>query len=697
MPETGSGCMVSRVLAGCLFAALPGIALHAATLESTVSFVDGRELIENPGCGYAGGGWSNLYPGMPTGGNNLCSGSRNCTKLWSMHKFSKGYLYYSNGVPQTDHYAHITNFVGGADLPLDSNALLAVSNSFLKCRANGGTCIPRFAYTWDGWGGAEPDDFETIIGHIRQLGAVVSQFRDVVPAVECGMIGAYGEMHTSRYTAKEYQNRIVGAWLENLPQDMALLVRSPPVWMRYLDTTTQVFIGGGMDSMDQALRSRMGFYNDGYLGTDYDYGTWGGGGGSTTWSRSEGRAFLRGQAVPYGGEFAGVTSGYFDDNVHLLDPSRFNIVAEWYDTHLSYLRTIRAYDMTIVQKLTNTFFSASRWAFDGIPGLSEYEGVDLRKFCEDHMGYRFVVRGVSLEGRTGGARLNVEIENTGFGQLLFDDVTEVLLSGGGVVAGVPLAGGSATTLRTIRGGTTAVLSFDFDYPASLPSGSYDVFLRVRTPLADEDMSGLPRRPVRFANEGCYDGSLRANRICRMSIGDGYDFVDGSLWFSWNEAGRRAQGGSWDADGTTNGVPLRSFAIDSGVPSGMAGEVRVRVNAVAVGEPPCPSGAMASFVFLGDRHGAPVPHGYCADGWRRLYGAEPDEGQSVEVTIRVSGGTVSYSVDGVLLRDAAGRTSLPSAVNSSRISGLSFAGNGAAGDFFGIVGARDPGAFRFIIR
>ena len=50
-----------------------------------------------------------------------------------------------------------------------------------------------------------------ILTHIAQLSAVLSQFRDVVPAIECGIIGAYGEMHTSRYTAREYQNRVIGA------------------------------------------------------------------------------------------------------------------------------------------------------------------------------------------------------------------------------------------------------------------------------------------------------------------------------------------------------------------------------------------------------------------------------------------------------------------------------------------------------
>ena len=669
--------------------------LFAAALRTTVLFVDGGETLANPGCGYAGGGWTALVPGMSTCGENLCSSSANCTKLWSMHKFSKGYVYGDTYAAQTNNYAHISNYVGGVDMPLDESALLSVSNSFLACRRNGGTCIPRFAYTWSGWGGAEPDDFEMILTHIRQLGGVVSQFRDVVPAVECGIIGAYGEMHTSRYTAKEYANRIVAAWLDSLPNDMALLVRTPQVWMKFLQTTTSAFLrGGGMQSMDQVLRARMGFFNDGYLGTDWDYGTWGGGGGTESWSRDEGRLFLHDQAVPYGGEFATVTASYFRDNVDLLDPSRFNIVAEWYDTHLSYLRTIRSYNMTVVQNLTNTFFSASRWAFDGMPDLSEYEGVDLRKFCEDHMGYRYVVRDVSLVSLVGGARLDVEIENTGFGQLLFDDRLEIVLSGEGLFV-VPLVG-EAPSLCTLRGGSSAVYSLDFNYPANLPSGEYDVLLRVRTPLADETPSSRPRRPVRFANEGGYDDGLGANFLCRVAIGDGFDFADGTLWFSWDESARKAYGGDWGADGVANGFAVRNFEIDSGVPRGSTGEVCVRIAAEALSEIPCPSGEMASFVFLGDRQGNPIPYGYCSGGWCRLYGVEVEDGRQVELKIRVANDLVSYMLNGAELHDADGRVWLPSAVKSRMISKFSTIGEGSAGDFFGILENGGPGAFCIFI-
>lgn len=249
---------------------------------------DGGETLANSGGGLAGGGWTTLSPGGSTNGLDLCARSANCTQLWSLHQYSQGYAYQGDYEYFTN---HVAGFVGGADVPLDENALLAISNSFVKCRANGGTCIPRFAYTWDGWGGCEPDDFETILVHIRQLGAVVSQFSDVIPALECGMIGAYGEMHTSRYTSPEYANRIIDAWLAHTPASVALLVRSPAYITRYAGMTTAELLAAH-PGPDGSAFDRIGLYNDGYLGTDYDYGTWSGPNSPSGFDRGQGRAYL---------------------------------------------------------------------------------------------------------------------------------------------------------------------------------------------------------------------------------------------------------------------------------------------------------------------------------------------------------------------------------------------------------------------
>ena len=700
------------LLLSLLFAARMAVALE---LTAVCAPADGAQTFDNPGCGLAGGTWANLEPGMATNGVNLCKNNANCTKLWSMHKFSKGYVY-----KDYDYYTnHIERFVGGADIPLDQNALLSVSNSLLKCRRNGGTCIPRFAYTWDGWGGAEPDDFQTILTHIAQLSAVLSQFRDVVPAVECGIIGAYGEMHTSRYADSAHQNPIIDAWLSGLPADMALLVRSPPAWMRYLETTTPAFFGGGMASMDQTVRARMGFYNDGYLGTDYDYGTWGAGGGSESWSRGEGRTFLRGQAVPYGGEFAGVTTNAFDAGVHLLDPSRFNIVAEWYDTHLSYLRTIRASGMTVTKRLSETIFHPATWAFDGMPDLSEYDGVNLRKFCEDHMGYRYVVRGVSATGRKNGATLALAVENTGFGQLLFAESHEVLLVPSASGEGRALSGPRPRQSRalpssstdgdsaiccpatvsapfaSIRGGDTNVVSVSFNYPTPTAPGDYDVYLRVRAPLADETASSPPRRVIRFANDGCYDASLKANYLCTVSLSDWIDLAPDGLWFAYRDASDSAFGGSWSTGTTADGqFPKRDFGIDSRIPRGRAGTVEIDMDVEISSGILDAAPGIAGLIFLADDGGdTPVPYGYTRNGWTRLHGRDFTEGESITARISLDSGTVSYEADGVALLDAAGRRHLPAGGDTRATSTLSIVGGGETRDFTGrILDSRRPTVF-----
>ena len=500
-----------------------------------VPLTDGRTTWTNPGCGIAGGGWTTL---KKDGYTEVKLTAPNQTKLWSLQQFSKGY-YYKND----QHYQYAKKYCGGADIPLNDTALKSIADAFESCRAAGGTVIPRFAYTWDGWGGCEPDDFEMMLTHIRQLAAICSAYRDVIPAVECGMIGAYGEMHTSRYCDREYARRITSTWLDNLPDDMALLVRSPCYILYEAGAAnTTEFFGRGLDASPRIRR--IGFYNDGYLGTDGDYGTWGS--GSASFTRAEGCAYLRPRGnVPYGGEFATVTDEYFEQNVHLLDPKRFNLVEEWYDTHLSYLRTIHATEMTVYRRLAATRFEDSTWAFDAMPYLAEYNGETLQKFGEDHMGFRFVVREVAARRNGRRVTLALKIENTGFGRLCFPETKEILVRDCGGAGGEsgragsrdPTTGDDAgdgvndgrrlgfalplpatgTDLRLLEGGRTTAVEIAFTLPDSLPYGRYEVALRERVPLADEDGGETPRRVIAFANDGAFDVETKANYLCTMVI------------------------------------------------------------------------------------------------------------------------------------------------------------------------------------
>lgn len=664
------------------------VALGFETVR-TVSTNDCAETFRNPGCGPAEVGtspyWAPLSTGMPTAGDDLCASAQNCSAFWDLGAYSKGYLYSTNGIPLLDHYEYVTNHVGGADIPLDGNALLAVSNSLLRCRLNGGTCIPRFAYTGKEKYGCEPDDFEMILTHVRQLAAVVSQFRDIVPAVECGMIGPWGEMHSSRYRDGEYPLRIVRAWMDGLPQDMAVLVRYPRIWTTYLNTTTaDLFAPGGLDAIDQTLRQRMGFFNDGYLGSDSDYGTWRTGGGY--WNRAQGCVFLRGQPIPYGGELATIDDEYFDENVHLLDTNRFNIVEEWYDTHLSYLRNISAPKYTVNKRLAATAFSSEKWSFNGMPDLHEYEGLDLHKFCEDHMGYRYVVRSVGA-AESGGTALDVEIENTGFGQLLFDERLEILL--------VPETGPEFSvrcpttvsgTLASLRGGDQRRYTITFDIPPQTATGRYMAYLRASAPLADEaDNAPLPRRAIRFANQDCWNATLKANYLCDIIVDAWADLGTDNLWFAYGENSGRTIGGYWAnlEQGAYGLWSRRDFAIDEPLPSGDYGTVEIGMEVGALPELPDNGPSAANFLFIHDgASGLPKPYCHTAKGWTPLHGRDFEEGEWIILKITLDSGHAAYEVDGLPLLDSSGHKFLHSSGRTLGTSTLLLLGGGIVSGFRG---------------
>ena len=530
--------MLRHVLSFALVAA--AVLVSRAEITDRCAFEDGCKTLDNPGCGVAAGGWSTLEPDRYVG---VTLTKPNQSKLWSLQRFSKGYVY--NGM-QTEYDNYVRQYCGTADIPLTDVALQSIRDALESCRQNGGTVIPRFAYTWDGYGGCEPDDFEMVITHIRQISAVLSDYADVIPALECGIIGAYGEMHTSRYTGKEHANRIIEAWLRNTPASIRLLIRSCPYIVNYFGAKDKQELFARASTYDPSDWRRIGFYNDGYLGTDADYGTWGSG-SRTVFTREEGMSFLEPRGdVPYGGEFATVTDETLVEykGYTLFEPSMHNLVEEWYRSHLSYLRTFHSTGMTIHRKLSGIPFVAANYRSDLLPDLHEYEGTNLLRFAEDHAGCRLVVRALSLARDGTDMRLDLALENTGFGQLLFPETKEIVLTGPDAAIVLPVTG---PDLRRIAAGRTERMRFTCSWPENLPAGEHRLYLRVRLPLADETGAGVPRRAFAFANRDAYDVTLKANYLCTFAtVEDGSVKPFATGWFAVRRDGARetVKGGSW---------------------------------------------------------------------------------------------------------------------------------------------------------
>ena len=449
-----------------------------AFVRQDVSCLDGCEsLPENPARGPAPGGWTVFKPeGLPKWHGQ--GGFR--SSLWELSRFSGG--------REQNGKRPLAERVGGKDVPISEPMKADVRRFLAETREKGGSLIVRLGYTWSDQQGCEPSDFSVLLGHVRDLSRILAGFPDVVVGVEAGVAGPWGEMHSSDYCKKEYITQVLNAYLEHLAPTTPVLVRAP-AYLEHMD-----------------FNPRLGMYNDGYLGTWWDYGTWAG-----KFTREKGCELLKPRhRVPYGGELAYIGRDFLDENKHrcaeLWDPAKWNIVRDWYDVHLSYLRNLHERGHTLATYLAEVRFDSKKWAYEGMPRLAEYDGATMSKFVLDHMGYRFVVRGVRVSSKfTRGqpAVVALGVENTGFGSLLVKDRSELLFVSGQTSAAVPVD----VAFAEIPGGGRKKAVLRFEVPCALAPGTYELCLRTTAGTS----------PLRLANAGMWREETKANSLGNVTV------------------------------------------------------------------------------------------------------------------------------------------------------------------------------------
>ena len=130
----------------------------------------------------------------------------------------------------------------------------------------GVSVIFRAAYGFDGncEEPAEKAFFET---HICQMSEILNRYQEQIYCVQAGMLGPYGEWHHGEYlpeddedVAAENRLYILRMWEKYLSEDIEVNVRRP----RFIREAEQAGI----------LAGRLGFHNDGLLGSDSDLGTY---------------------------------------------------------------------------------------------------------------------------------------------------------------------------------------------------------------------------------------------------------------------------------------------------------------------------------------------------------------------------------------------------------------------------------------
>lgn len=356
-----------------------------------------------------------------------------------------------------------------ADKPLTESALSGLDELLSFLYDNNKSAIARFAYD-PGLNGASDKEpaLDMILQHITQLSAILDKYHDTLTAIEVGLIGPWGEMHTSTMASKDVINALIDAYL-NHTTEIPILVGTPKMIYNYLGITINDIDTYRIESTAKAYR--LGVFNDGYLGSANDLGTY------TNREKEVPWLALQTGHLPYGGEVA-----VPDSTLHDIE----NCLDEMFRLHLSYLNV--QWNNNVIDKWKNSYYT------DAAGKDSTYYGTTAFQYIENHMGYRFVLENSTLEYDEAVSQfaIDLSLKNVGFGNLNRPmGMTLLLQSETGEITSID------------AGHFYGQNNITFQTNPNLKEGTYNVYLKLD--------KGNDKYAVRFAND-LWNEELQANQI-----------------------------------------------------------------------------------------------------------------------------------------------------------------------------------------
>lgn len=274
------------------------------------------------------------------------------------------------------------------------NYLFDILEFFKKNRKG---MILRFAYDTNGNGmQKEPKTIELVQTHMKQIAEVLLAFRQDILCVQGVFVGDWGEMHGSKFLTAKGMSALVKTMLVALQGTCLLAVRTPQQY-RMLK-----------EMLSLELTANLTLFNDGIFGSDTDLGTYA---ATEEWDGQTGKSWSREFELSwqeekmehccFGGEAVlGVTSTGTQWEAE-------KVLSELEKMHIDYLNS--TYDTRLLEQ----------WKKIKMTGKQE----SLYDYVSLHLGYRFVVREVSLKKEV----IKIQIENTGFSSLQKDAECSLLL------------------------------------------------------------------------------------------------------------------------------------------------------------------------------------------------------------------------------------------------------------------------------
>jgi len=345
----------------------------------------------------------------------------------------------------------------------------------------------------------EPENLNTILGHIDQLTEIVNKYKDIIYIYQGIFVGRWGEMHSTEHaTSLETSTTIMNTLNEQFDPSIFLAVRTP---CQYRGITNEI---KKLDEESyEALIKRLGLFNDGLFYSESDTGTYGS--DVTCFNDDKEQLYVKKPreeevefqnnlclTVPNGGEVLSNTNEDKYEEIYELsdieeaiaNPDNYNNLYVCEDhsknIHISYFND--EYDRKLYERWNTTF---SKQIYQ--PNWSHLSG---EEYMGLHLGYRYVLRESTFMNNT----LTLSLENIGFAPAYKPFQSLLILNSFSSNYTVTLNIDTDNRNWPINETITLTINIE-DNLSQLTDDSYDVYFDLYDPNIDYD--------IRFANSNEY--------------------------------------------------------------------------------------------------------------------------------------------------------------------------------------------------
>jgi len=368
--------------------------------------------------------------------------------------------------------------------PISADFLTNMQNDFDKIRNAGLKCIIRFTYSNSETVAQRDASKAIILAHLVQLKPLLQANSDVISIMQAGFIGSWGEWYyTSQaefggggydgtaLTATNISNRrdVVNAMLDALPSNRMIQLRTP-AFKRALFSTTALL---DSQAYNQSSIARIGHYNDCFLASSDDYGTY------VNTSIEYPYLAQETKYLPMGGETCALDSPRSDCSSALAEMTQF---------HWSFLNSDYNPDV-----------------------LSGFQSGNCYTDIQKKLGYRFQLTSASFPqavavGST--LNLNIKLLNLGFAAP-FNEIHSYLILKNTVTNKVFSVLMNANP-RLWLGTNEISINESLALPNSITAGNYQLYLSL--PDNSTSLANRSDYAIRFANENVWDAVSGFNNL-----------------------------------------------------------------------------------------------------------------------------------------------------------------------------------------